>query len=244
MKKAVKVILNAVAWIILVFALLITILVFTADRNNGVASLLGYIPLTVESDSMKPTFAKDDLIIDKEIDDVKSLKEGDVITFWTIIDGKKVKNTHRIIKINEYSGSVCFTTKGDNNSIEDSLDVYPADIIGKWTETKIGGFGKVMSFLRTKTGFFICILIPMAIFFLFELYKLIVVIVEIKRPAAAEIDEEEIKRKAIEEYLAEQGKASLNETANETAKAAEEKNDGDNGETDVKDENEVKDAEE
>ena len=206
MKKAVKIIFNVIAWIILIFALLVTILVFSADRNNGVASLLGYIPLTVESDSMKPTFAKNDLILDKEIDDVKDLEKGDVITFWTIIDGQKVKNTHRITEVNEINGSLSFTTKGDNNSVEDSLEVYPADIIGQWTDVKIGGFGKVMSFLRTKTGFFICILIPMALFFLFELYKLIVVIIEVKQPAAAEIDEEEIKKKAIEEYLAEQQK--------------------------------------
>ena len=37
-----------------------------------------------------------------------------------------------------------------------------------------------------------------------ELYKFIVVLIEIKRPPVPEIDEEEIKRRAIEEYLAEQ----------------------------------------
>ncbi len=206
MKKAVKIIFNVIAWIVLVLALLVTIIVFSADRNNGVATLLGYVPLTVESDSMKPTFAKDDLIFDKEIDDVQKLKEGDVITFWTIIDGQKVKNTHRITEVNEVNGTYSFVTKGDNNSAEDSLNVYSSDIIAKWTGVKIGGAGKVMSFLRTKTGFFICILIPMALFFLFELYKLIVTVVEIKRPVA-EIDEEEIKKRAIEEYLAEQGKS-------------------------------------
>lgn len=216
MKKAVKIVFNVIAWIVLILALLVTVLVFSADRNNGVASLLGYIPLTVESDSMKPTFAKDDLIIDKEIDDIKSLEKGDVITFWTIIEGQKVKNTHRIVEINEVNGNISFTTKGDNNPIEDTLDVYSGDIIGKWTDVKIGSFGKVMSFLRTKTGFFVCILIPMALFFLFELYKLIVTIVEIKRPVPEEIDEEEIKKRAIEEYLAEQKKNS--ETAGDDNK--------------------------
>lgn len=208
MKKALKITVSVIAWIVLIFALIVTILVFSADKNNGVASLLGYIPLTVESDSMKPTFEKNDLIIDKEIDDVNDLQKGDIITFWTLIEGKKVKNTHRITDINSVNGNISFTTKGDNNDVKDSLEVYPADVIGQWTEFKIGGFGKVMSFLRTKTGFFICILIPMALFFLFELYKLIVVIVEVKRPAAAEIDEEEIKKKAIEEYIAEQKKKS------------------------------------
>ncbi|MBQ1433444.1 MAG: signal peptidase I, partial [Ruminococcus sp.] len=90
MKKVLKVVLNVIVWIVLILALLITIMVFSSGRNNGVANLLGYIPMTVESDSMKPTFSKDDLIICKEVDDIYTLKEGDVITFWTIIDGKKV----------------------------------------------------------------------------------------------------------------------------------------------------------
>lgn len=210
MKKALKIVFNVLAWIVLVFALIITLLVFTADRNNGVSSLLGYIPLTVESDSMKPTFAKNDLIIDREIDDVNDLKKGDVITFWTLIDGKKVKNTHRIVAVNDVNGTKNFVTRGDNNGQDDDLSVYAGDIIGKWTNVKIGGFGKVMSFLRTKTGFFICILIPIALFFLFELYKLIATIVEIKRPAITADDEEEIKKRAIEEYLAEQNKAKGN----------------------------------
>lgn len=206
MKTILNNIITAISWIILIFALIVTVIVFSADRNNGVPDLFGYVPLTVESDSMSPTFVKDDMIIDKEIDDVYQLKDGDIITFWTLIDGHRVKNTHRIISVNDIDGNMNFSTKGDNNDINDSLNVYPVDIIGKWTGIKLGGFGKVMNYLRTNTGFFVCIVLPMILFFLFELYKLIVVIVEVKRPAAVQLDEEEIKRRAIEEYIAEQQK--------------------------------------
>ena len=206
MKKVLKVVLNVIVWIVLILALLITIMVFSSGRNNGVANLLGYIPMTVESDSMKPTFSKDDLIICKEVDDIYDLKEGDVITFWTIIDGKKVKNTHRIVTVNEFEGTRSFVTRGDNNNQDDTLPAYAVDIIGKWTDVKLNGFGKVMNFLRTKTGFFICIVIPMAIFFLVELYKFIVTLVELKKPQLTADDEEEIKKRAIEEYLAQQKK--------------------------------------
>ncbi len=212
MKKILKVIVNILSWIILFLALLVTILVFSSGRNNGVANLFGYMPLTVESDSMLPTFSKGDLIICKEIDDLNTLKENDVITFWTIIDGRKVKNTHRIVHINEFENTRSFVTRGDNNSIDDEIPAYAGDLIGQWTEVKIAGLGNVMNFLRTKTGFFVCILIPMAIFFLFELYKFIIVLIEIKRPDVPEIDEEEIKRRAIEEYLAEQNKKASQET--------------------------------
>ena len=233
MKKILRVGANVIAWIVLIFALLITIIVFSSGRNNGVANLFGYIPLTVESDSMKPTFSKNDLIICKEIDDLNKLKEGDVITFWTIIDGRRVKNTHRIVGVNNGEGAMSFITRGDNNPVDDTSPAYASDIIGKWTNTKISGFGKFMSFLRTKKGFFICILIPMALFFLFELYKFIVALIEVKRPEPAEqLDEEEIKRRAIEEYLASKGETadklaekaeSVKETVSDAAEKLEEK---------------------
>ena len=212
MKKVLRIGANVIAWIVLIFALLITIIVFSSGRNNGVANLFGFIPMTVESDSMKPTFSKNDLIICKEIDDLNTLKEGDVITFWTVIDGRRVKNTHRIVSVNADEGARSFITRGDNNPADDTLPAYASDIIAKWTDVKIAGVGKFMNFLRTKKGFFICILIPMAIFFLFELYKFIVTLIEVKRPESAEqLDEEEIKRRAIEEYLASKG-----ETADKT----------------------------
>jgi len=129
-----------------------------------------------------------------------------------------VKNTHRIAEVLNDNGSVGFITRGDANNVDDTYTVYAGDIIGQWEGAKIGGFGKVMDFLRTKTGFFICILLPIALFFLFELYKLIATIIEIKRPAITESDEEEIKRRAVEEYLAQQKKK-------EEENAQQEKND-------------------
>ncbi|WP_294483575.1 signal peptidase I [uncultured Ruminococcus sp.] len=223
MKKVLKITANVLVWIILILALLVTIMVFSSGRNNGVANLLGYIPMTVESDSMKPTFKKDDLIICKEVDDVYALQEGDVITFWTIIDGQRVKNTHRIVAINEIDNTRSFVTRGDNNPQDDTVPASANDIIGKWTDVKLGGFGKVMNFLRTKTGFFICIVIPMAVFFLVELYKFIVTLVEFKKPALTDEDEEEIKKRAIEEYLATQKQEEENKNKAEQSVSGEDK---------------------
>lgn len=212
MKKVLKITVNVLVWIILILSLLITIIVFSSGRNNGVANIFGYIPMSVESDSMKPTFQAGDMIICKEIDDINTLKENDVITFWTIIEGQKVKNTHRIVQINETDGVKSFVTRGDNNVADDTIPAYAGDIIGKWTETKLDGVGKAMDFVRTKKGFFICIVIPMAIFFLVELYKFIVTLIELKKPVLSDADEEEIKRRAIEEYLASQNKDGAEKT--------------------------------
>ena len=214
MKKFFKVFFNVLLWLLLICACLVTLIVFTSDRNDGVAKIFGYMPMTVKTDSMKPEFKANDMIIVKEIDDVYKLKEGDVITFKTnnIEKGKTVYNTHRIVNVINDNNRLSFETKGDNNPINDSEKVSSDKVVGKWTGKKIGGLGKFLNFLQTKKGFFICILLPLILFFLFELYKFIVALIEFKKPAVTEIDEEEIKRKAIEEYLAKQ-KAEQGENA-------------------------------
>lgn len=218
MKKAIKIIFDILTWILLIFAFIVTALVISSDKNNGTASLFGYMPFTVESDSMKPTFSKNDLILDKKVDSISELKKGDVITFWTMSGSQRIRNTHRIVEVKNENGNYSFVTRGDNNPANDTTDVMAGDIIGKWNGTRLKGFGKAMNFLKTRKGFFICIIIPMGIFFIFELYKLIVTIIEMRRPEVlTESDEEEIKRRAIEEYLAEQKK---NAAGNAPAEAA------------------------
>lgn len=229
MKKVIKIAANVLSWVLLVFALLITLMVFSSARNNGVANLMGYIPLTVETDSMVPTFSSKDLIICTEIDDIYKLNENDVITYWTIIEGARVKNTHRIVHINEFEGTRSFITRGDANSMDDDYTVYAGDLIGKWTKFRVPGFGAVMGFLRTKTGFFACILVPMIVFFLYELYRLIATILDIKKPSISEDEEEEIKKRAIEEYLAQQKKEEENKS--DTSESKEEKKDEKKSET-------------
>ena len=152
----------------------------------------------------------------QEIDDVFSLQKGDVITFWTIIDGKKVKNTHRIVEITELDGSTSFVTRGDNNQLDDTVPVLPSDIIGKWTEFKISGFGKVMSFLRTKTGFFVCIVIPMAVFFLVELYKFIVTLIELKSLHSAKKMRKRSKNVLLKSILLSRRKSRVKATLKHT----------------------------
>lgn len=221
MKKVLKIVVNVLAWVILILAFLVTIMVFTSTNNKGIPNILGIMPMTVQSQSMEPTFKKGDMILVKQVD-LYDLKVDDVITFNTVIQGQRVQNTHRIVEVIEDGGTKSFVTKGDNNPVNDESLVYASDIVGRWTGKKVGGLGKALDFLRTKTGFFVCIVIPMAIFFLFELYKFIMVIIETKKQSVPEIDEEEIKRKAIEEYLAKEKAAKeASEGAEQAAETAE-----------------------
>ena len=197
MKKVVGIVINVILWLFVVFAALTTVVVFTGTSNNGVGNLFGYMPFSIQTQSMEPTIKAGDVVIGKEVD-FNTLKEGDIITYWTTVDEQKILNTHRITKvISNGKGSVpSFKTKGDNNQIEDEYTVAAADI----------GLGKAVDFLETQKGFFICIVLPLILFFLYQLYHFIKVIVTVKQENAglSKEDEEELKKKAVEEYLAKQ----------------------------------------
>ena len=217
-KKTLSIALNALIWLFVIFSLVITILVFSAQNSkDGVPSVFGKSLITISTDSMEPVYKAGDLVFMQKLDEEAKyeLKVGDIITFHAPIDidGDGLIgdiNTHRIVSIDGNT----FVTKGDHNLIadnegDDKYTVHVSDIIGVCTEDgKIGGLGNVISFLRSSLGFFLCIVLPLILFFLFELYNFITILVsERAKKAAANapaVDEEEIKRRAVEEYLAKQ----------------------------------------
>ena len=80
---------------------------------------------------------------------------------------------------------------------------------------KLPGVGNVIKFLRSSLGFFLCIVLPLILFFLFELYNFIKVLVteKAKKAPVSKETEEEIKKRAIEEYLKSQEAAKADETS-------------------------------
>lgn len=215
-KKIIVTIANVLIWIFVALSLLVTIAVFAAQRSeDGVPALFGKSLITIETGSMEPTYNSGDLVFMKKLtnEEKDNLKVGDIITFRTSIDingdGKAGDlNTHRIHAHEE--GTLTFVTKGDHNLIPDNEGANPYtvhydDIIGLCEEDgKLGGVGSVVKFLRSSLGFFLCIVLPLILFFLYELYRFISILMAQKaeKKTAPVIDEEEIKRRAIEEYLA------------------------------------------
>lgn len=212
-KKTLSIIGNVFLWLFVAFAVFMTILVFSSQNNkDSLPNVMGKSFVTVQSDSMNPTFKKGDLIIDKVLtnDEKKTLQKGDVITYYVDLNGDGVNelNTHRIVDVYEEGGYVYYVTKGDNaqtNPVNDEEPVMHPYVLAKYTGTKIGGVGKFISFLQSSTGFLVVIVIPLVIFFLFELYNFISLIVRLKgkRKISSE-EEEEIKKRAVEEYLRQQ----------------------------------------
>ncbi len=156
-----------------------------ATKDDGsVSNLGGFTPMTVQSDSMSPTFDQGDLIVIKTCDTSK-LQVGDIVTFHTIIDNQYALNTHRIESIDELNCMRSFTTKGDNNDVADTHIISDGDIVGHYV-FKIPGMGKVMDFLSSTWGFLIVVVLPMLRFFIYQVYHLVIVGMNLKRAMAEE----------------------------------------------------------
>lgn len=212
-KKTLSVIGNVFLWLFVAFAVFMTILVFSSQSNkDSIPSLMGKSFVTVQSDSMNPTFKEGDLIIDKVLtsDEKKSLQKGDIITYYVDLNGDGINelNTHRIVDVYEEGGYIYYVTKGDNektNPINDKDPVMHPYVLAQYTGTRISGAGKVINFLQSSTGFLVVIVIPLIIFFIYELYRFIVLIAHMKgKGKLSKEEEEEIKKRAVEEYLRQQ----------------------------------------
>ena len=213
MKRAGTIVISVILWAIILLAALYAFTTMATKDDQSVASILGYTPLVVETDSMKPTFESGDLIFIKKCDTSK-LNEGDIITFHTIIDNQYALNTHRIQKIDEANGVRSYTTIGDNNNgIAYQHVISDGDIVGKYIG-HVSGLGKVMNFLSSSMGFLIVIVLPMLLFFIYQVYNLIMISIRLKKAMAVE-NAEEIANARIQQEKADQA-------ADEAARAKDE----------------------
>ncbi len=233
-KRVWKIIGNIIMWLFIAFAVVVTIFAFSAQSNSdGIPTVAGKVMSPVLSESMAPTINKGDIIFTEKISDEakENLKIGTIITFKADLDGDGSPeiNTHRIVEVIDSDSFVQYRTKGDNNAFNDDYTVDPSDIISVFDEnndTKIPVLGSVINFLLQPTGFFIVIVIPLIIFFLFEIIMFVRKIMEVKNAGKKQIsaaDEELIKQKAIEEYIRSQNQASDEAKAEGEAEAEPEK---------------------
>lgn len=188
-KRGTEIFISIVLWAVILLAALFAFTTLATRDTNQVASLAGYTPLTVASDSMSPTFRAGDLIIIRKCDP-QTLKQGDIVTFHTIINNEFALNTHRITEIQDMGGARNYVTKGDNNELADIHMIADGDIVGKYV-CHLAGFGKVMSFLSSSLGFLLVIVLPLLIFFIYQVYHLITVSIDLKKAIAVETAREQ-----------------------------------------------------
>lgn len=161
------------------FVILLTLAVFLIYYfvsvkiiNKGKTS----VPLsiyTIVSESMVPTINKYDVIINLQYDSPKDVEVGDVITFistsW-ISAGKTV--THRVVDIQIINGEYYYTTKGDNNPIQDSSSAGFKNVIGQ-AVIRLPQLGRIQAFVASKFGWLVVVIIPAMYVIIKDVAKLI-----------------------------------------------------------------------
>ena len=207
--KIVSILLSILLWVIIFITALFTFTTLATRDDKSVARLAGFTPLIVQSDSMAPTFRADDLILIRACK-TEELREGDIITFHTIINNEYALNTHRIEKIEEIGGIRNYITKGDNNEISDPRMISDGDIVGIYV-TKLPVMGRVMTFLTGGAGFLIVIVLPMLLFFIYQIYHLVIVSINLKKAIAAEEAVEKAQKEAETEAKEQEAQAKLAE---------------------------------
>lgn len=185
LKKILNIVIDIFIVLVVIISAIIAIISLTA-RDSGVANIFGYVPFSVQSNSMSPVFEAGDLIVGKKVEDNQEYKVGDIITFWTTIQDDNgndvsVLNTHRIVKLQDRfnTGTIVYETKGDNNDIQDKNYVIQSAIVSVWSQEgkddgiRVQKLGSVLDFLRKPTGFFLAVVLPMIAFFIYELVRFI-----------------------------------------------------------------------
>lgn len=223
LKRIVNIVVDVVVVLILIISVIVAALSLTS-KSSGVPNIFGIAPLSVQSESMKDTLVPGDLIFGEVTNEDDTFEVGDIVTFPIEIDGTSQLNTHRIVEVINDENYTYYRTQGDNaetNPEPDEELQTSSSIVAKYTGTKIGGIGSFLTFIRTQLGFFLCILLPMIIFFIYEAIRVVMNIVAYNREKVleeakntvsnAELTEEQ-KRRAVEEYLASVGQKKEDES--------------------------------
>ncbi len=176
-RKVLNTVVNVLLIIALVVAAICTYFSFVSASGNGVPSIFGIEFFSIQTDSMSPFLEPGDLVVGKEVKDKTTLKVKDVITYWTVINGERVLNTHRIEAIYDGGNFRIFETKGDNQNSVDPMTVHETEVVGKYM-FKIPRLGKAFDYLQTSTGFLLVIVIPVFLFFLYHLVQFFRVLFE------------------------------------------------------------------
>ncbi len=162
-----KKIASVVSWIVVLFALSAMVFIGVVSNTYGknTRSLFGHRIFIAQTSSMAATdFEAGDLVVSKNVSDVSSLSEGDVITFISqdkLHFGKVV--THKIRKINvDEFGRRQFVTYGTTTNTDDEVPVTEKFVIGEY-EFRIPKLGSILAFIKTAPGYISCVLFPLLI---------------------------------------------------------------------------------
>ena len=185
--------------------------VANAEIGEGRTKLLPVLTNSMAGDK-DDSFKEGDLVIAKEPKNADELNVGDIITFKINIGGVDQLNTHRIVhKDVDGQGKVWFNTQVDNELSQDPGFVYAEDVLAVYS-SHWKNVGSMIFWLQKPTNFFLVIVLPLILLFIYNiiLFVRMLMLAKLKKEeeerGSIAVDEEAIKQKAIDEYLAKKEK--------------------------------------
>lgn len=237
------------------FTLVISLSQKTEKPGGKPSHLFGISIRSVQSESMEAydqdgskyddnnEFKKGDLIICKLTDEDTTYEIGDAVMFWMPVeeDGTQSNNkyvcytkvlvTHEIVRTElTEDGTTLYYTQGLNhmtNRDEDLLPKTANEFVAKYNGKRIGGVGKVIDFVQSGLGFFLCIILPILVFVIIQTIRVIRNVIAYKAQkaqvaaASGELSDEQ-KRLIAEEYLKQLNATDSNATPSTDSKPADE----------------------
>ena len=187
-------VLSAAVLLLAIAGVCLALLSVAARGRN--ATLLGYKPYIVSSDSMEGVFSAGDVIVSRRTDPA-ALEVGDIVTFLSMdpdLWGQVV--THRIVSRTEYAGEPALVTRGEANDLNDPYPVLYGNVLGRYCFS-IPGLGHLLAFVRTPAGYVVVIMLPFLLLIALQVAGIVDILRQMRRSRRQEAAQE-----AAEEPLA------------------------------------------
>lgn len=203
--KVLKIVGQVFYYVVIVVILTFSIITIASREEDKIPNLFGKGFLAVQTDSMsgsnKDSFNAGDLIYVRLLSDKgrEKLEVGDVVTYFD--EAIRALNTHRIIEINGTGDEMTVITKGDKDGLGRDVE-RPVDKILAVYTGKTPKLGKFISFLNTKLGFGLVIVLPVLALFIFQSVRVYLLYKE-KKTATSAIDIDAERERIRQEILKE-----------------------------------------
>ena len=178
-KNILQIILKLLSLIVIAFVCVITFFLLYYIVTSQIHSKdENYRPgisiYTIVSPSMTPVINVYDVVVNVRPSGPEAVQIGDIITYKSkAANSEGMTITHRVVAIDKtQDGKIEYMTQGDNNSEPDGLFVTFDQVIGKEIMI-VPKVGKLQFLIANKKGWLLLLIIPIGIYLLKELFKLI-----------------------------------------------------------------------
>ncbi len=172
MKKGLKILLGVIIAIYLTVVIFLTVCLLNYNKYN-ITEFKNSSLIIVEDDALAPKYTKGNLVVVKK-SKPEEIKVGDEIFFYNTYENQvSVSYTEVIATEKITEEETTYTLKGDKK-------LSSSNVIGKGEGSKVyKSAGKTLKTLSSRWGYLFCIVVPILLAFIYEIYA---VVKEIKHP--------------------------------------------------------------